>query len=206
MAKLAPSITPTEIVVRSEKIREGVGRLEALVSRVQAAAEIEQRDVVVRPGQIDAEAFLASLKDDYEGSSELELEFHCERANLYGARDLLHQAVASLVSNAVKYSPKPAEVTISVRRSELTGGAEIAVDDKGCGIPADEIERVFEPYYRARNTSGIRGLGLGLYLVAQAIGVSVTIADWPLERASASTFRLPRSEPDEPRQDPVHRG
>ena len=197
LAKLAPSITPQEIVVRSQKIREGVDRLEALVNRVQDAAEAEQEDVVVRPDRIETDAFLAGLKDDYEGIPDVRLELRCERAELFGDGDLLRQAVAGLLSNAVKYSSKPATVAVSVTRSERTGGAEIAVADRGCGIPADEIVRVFEPYYRGRNTSGIRGLGLGLYLVkriAEAHGGEVHIES-RLAAGTCVSLHLPDAAP-----------
>ena len=165
LSKLARTLTPKEIVTRSEKIRDAASRLDALVSRIQAASEVENADLVVSHEWIDTEAFLASIRGDYEGDPDVRLELKVNQTGLYGDYDLLRQAVSNLISNAVKYSPKPADIAITVARSTMTGGVEIAIADQGRGIPADELERVFEPYYRARNAAGVQGLGLGLHLV-----------------------------------------
>jgi signal transduction histidine kinase len=139
--------------------------LDALVSRIQAASEVDKADLVPSRERINTEAFFASMQRDYEGDPDVRLELKVDQTGLYGDYDLLRQAVSNLISNAVKYSPKPAYIAITVARSAITGGVEIAIADQGRGIPADELERVFEPYYRARNAAGVRGLGLGLHLV-----------------------------------------
>jgi signal transduction histidine kinase len=165
LTKLAPTLTPEGIVARSEKIRDAASRLDTLVSRIQAASEVDNADLVVSREWIDTEAFFASIRRDYEGDPDVRLELRVDQTELYGDCDWLRQAVSNLISNALKYSPKPAHIAITVARSAITGGMEIAIADKGRGIPADELERVLEPYYRARNAGGVRGLGLGLHLV-----------------------------------------
>jgi signal transduction histidine kinase len=165
LTKLAPTLTPEGIVTRSEKIRDAASRLDALVSRIQAASEVDKADLVPSREWINTEAFFASIQRDYEGDAGVRLELKFDQTGLYGDHDLLRQAVSNLISNAVKYSPKPTYIAITVARSAITGGVEIAIADQGRGIPADELERVFEPYYRARNAAGVRGLGLGLHLV-----------------------------------------
>ena len=77
----------------------------------------------------------------------------------------IERIVANLISNAVKYSPRGGEITIDLSQEERDGQAwaVLAVRDKGIGIPPAEIERVFEPYYRASNTAGtVSGSGIGL--------------------------------------------
>ncbi|PJI55934.1 hypothetical protein CTI14_00885 [Methylobacterium radiotolerans] len=69
----------------------------------------------------------------------------------------------------MKFSPPPALVTVSVARSERLDGTFIVVADCGPGIPKEEIDRVTEPYYRARNSGGIPGAGLGLHLVRRYV-------------------------------------
>jgi signal transduction histidine kinase len=135
--------------------------LDALVSRIQAASEVDKADLVPSRERINTEAFFASMQRDYEGDPDVRLELKVDQTGLYGDYDLLRQAVSNLISNAVKYSPKSAYIAITVARSAITGGVEIAIADQGRGIPAGELERVFEPYYRARNAAGVRGLGLG---------------------------------------------
>jgi len=77
----------------------------------------------------------------------------------------IERIVANLISNAVKYSPRGGEITIEVREEDRDHQewATLVVRDHGIGIPNDELERVFEPYYRASNIAGtVSGSGIGL--------------------------------------------
>ena len=166
LSRLASEITPQDIVARADKIRAGVARLDTLVSRVQAASEISEGALAVRPERIDAPAFVEALRAEHEGS-EIIVEARCEATVILADPDLLHRAVGNLIANAEKYSAPPARVTLAV--TEDASGIVIAVGDQGLGIPEDELGRVFEPYYRARNVAGIRGLGIGLHLVRHLV-------------------------------------
>ena len=79
-------------------------------------------------------------------------------------RDLLFDAMANLVDNAIKHGRAAGEVTVAVGRND--GGAMIAVADDGPGIPADEHLHVFRRFYRLERSRGTPGNGLGLSLVA----------------------------------------
>jgi signal transduction histidine kinase len=77
--------------------------------------------------------------------------------------------VTNLVNNAVKYSPDGGTVTLSTRSDG--GFALVSVTDTGLGIPADEIEHVFERFRRVRSgaAQSIPGTGLGLTIVKQIV-------------------------------------
>lgn len=77
---------------------------------------------------------------------------------------LLHELVANLVDNAIRYTPPGGR--IEVRAHRHAGGAEIVVTDNGPGIAADERERSFQRFYRTPGTGG-DGCGLGLAIVRQ---------------------------------------
>jgi signal transduction histidine kinase len=81
-----------------------------------------------------------------------------------GDRDLLFDAVANLVDNAIKHGREAGQVTVELNRSD--GGAVIAVADDGPGIPADERQHVFRRFYRLERSRRTPGNGLGLSLVA----------------------------------------
>jgi signal transduction histidine kinase len=73
----------------------------------------------------------------------------------------LERVLGNLLDNAVKYSPGGTEITLTVARSGAT--AVVAVRDRGVGIPAGDLPRVFERFYRGSNVAGrIGGTGLGL--------------------------------------------
>lgn len=79
------------------------------------------------------------------------------------------QALDNLMSNAVKYSPHEGEITIELRA--IDGRARLSVIDQGQGIPAHELDNIFEPFERAstRPTGGERSIGLGLAIVKRLV-------------------------------------
>ena len=81
-----------------------------------------------------------------------------------GDRDLLFDAIANLVDNAIKHGRAGGRVTVTCCNSE--GGAVIAVADNGPGIAADQHDRVFKRFYRLEQSRYTPGNGLGLSLVA----------------------------------------
>jgi two-component system sensor histidine kinase SenX3 len=117
--------------------------------------------------------------------------------HVLGDETLLITAVHNLVANAVQYSTPNGHVGIGVRSRD--GVVEISVTDQGVGIPDDEIDRVFERFYRgdparSRQTGG-SGTGLGLSIVkhiAENHGGEVRV--WSrLGRGSTFTIRLPET-------------
>ncbi|GFE56569.1 ATP-binding protein [Geobacter sp. AOG1] len=86
-----------------------------------------------------------------------------------GDRAQLYHVLTNLISNAIKYSPYGGTVTIGARLEE--GMVVVRVRDEGIGIPTEELERVFERFYRVDNTDrrSIGGTGLGLSLVREIV-------------------------------------
>ena len=84
-----------------------------------------------------------------------------------GDRDLLFEAVANLVDNAIKFTPKGGHVDISLLLRE--GKAVIQIKDTGPGISEIEREAVTKRFYRSDKSRGTEGLGLGLSLVAAIV-------------------------------------
>lgn len=79
-----------------------------------------------------------------------------------GDRARIAQIVGDLLTNALKYSAagSPIRVSLGVVRSE----ALVLVEDRGVGVPADEHQRIFEPYHRSSRTRDLPGTGLGLHI------------------------------------------
>ncbi len=84
-------------------------------------------------------------------------------------RERIVQLLTNLLGNALKFTPRGGSV--SVRLTETDSGATIEVRDSGAGIPADELPRVFERFYRGTNTGDARasGSGLGLAIVRSIV-------------------------------------
>jgi signal transduction histidine kinase len=91
----------------------------------------------------------------------LDLPDNAEMLTLKGNLNLLKLAITNIVNNACKYSDnRMVLVTLSVSPSEIN----ITVKDQGIGIPENELRHVFEPFFRASNTTNYSGYGVGLPL------------------------------------------
>ena len=89
---------------------------------------------------------------------------------VYADRDMISQVIVNLLSNAVKYTPSGGSVKIETEVDETVKIARLSVIDTGIGIPEDEIDHVFDKFYRvSTNNRQAKGTGLGLNLVKQII-------------------------------------
>lgn len=102
----------------------------------------------------------------------------------------LEQVLQNLLQNAMKYSPAGGHIAVQVeQRNQM---ASVAIRDQGMGIPAQALPRLFERFYRADqgHGGGIRGLGIGLYVVKEIItlhGGTITVAS---TEGIGSTFTI----------------
>jgi signal transduction histidine kinase len=92
----------------------------------------------------------------------------------------LGQMLDNLLSNAVKFTPAGGRVTVSV--STLGDIAHLEISDTGVGIPEDELDKLFERFYRASTATAIKGTGLGLSItkgIVEAHGGSIAVRSAP---------------------------
>jgi two-component system sensor histidine kinase SenX3 len=113
---------------------------------------------------------------------------------ILGNGDEIALALGNLVANAVTYSPEGSTVVVAARTNERM--VDLTITDQGIGIPASELDRIFERFYRvdpARHRS-TGGTGLGLSIVkhvAASHGGEVRV--WSVEgQGSTFTLSLPR--------------
>lgn len=85
-------------------------------------------------------------------------------------KDMISQVIVNLLSNAVKYTPPGGRVTVETEVDATADIVRVTVTDTGVGIPPDEVERVFDKFYRVgANKKQAKGTGLGLNLVKQIV-------------------------------------
>lgn len=159
---------------------DNVSRIFAALLRI-AEAEAGARRAAFAP--IDLVEVLADAADVYQAVAEerdQRLETTLPGAlRMVGDRDLILQAVANLLDNAVKFTPEGGVVRLAARRME-NGGVEIIVSDSGPGLEASDRGRAGERFFRADRSRHTPGSGLGLSLVravAQLHGGSLALAD-----------------------------
>jgi signal transduction histidine kinase len=112
---------------------------------------------------------------------------------IYGDRDLMIEAVANLLDNAIKFVPSGGAVRLSI--TGTSNGPIVRVEDNGPGIPANEREAVLTRFYRVDKSRHIKGHGLGLSIVLAI----VKLHDFDLSVGDASPgciFELRCYQPD----------
>jgi two-component system phosphate regulon sensor histidine kinase PhoR len=89
---------------------------------------------------------------------------------VYVDKDMISQVIVNLLSNAVKYTPEGGEVKVESEVDDTANLVRVSVTDTGVGIPEEEVEHVFEKFYRVEANKGqAKGTGLGLNLVKQIV-------------------------------------
>ena len=100
----------------------------------------------------------------------MDVDIHGQPVWVRGDEAQLYEAIANIISNAIKYTPEAGHLAVQLKaeRGEI---AMFNVQDSGYGIPEDRQERLFEPFYRAQaeGTEEIEGTGLGLHLVKNIV-------------------------------------
>jgi two-component system sensor histidine kinase SenX3 len=176
-------------------------RLARLVQQIIELSRLQGDDPLDEPLPVDVDDILKRAIDENStdaAASGIDLVRDGEEGLvLLGNREQVAVAVGNLVANAVAYSPAGSTVVVAAKGGEST--VDVTVTDQGIGIPAQEIDRIFERFYRvdpARHRS-TGGTGLGLSIVkhvAASHGGDVRV--WSVEgQGSTFTLTLPRKVP-----------
>lgn len=125
-----------------------------------------------------------------------------DKCSITGVEDLLRSAVENVVRNAVRFTPEGTAVEVALRKQNGSADnfAIISVRDRGHGVPAESLEKIFRPFYRtedARDRQSGGGTGLGLAITERAVrmhGGSIQAANAPDGGLSVEMrFHLPPS-------------
>jgi len=196
LMKMKESIMPAEIDERAGKIRAAVLRLTHLIDNLLNSARLIDggTELYFHPAEMDVTALLrevCQLHREMVPGVQLAERFAGTPMPMVGDAKLLFQVFSNLLSNAVKYSPGGG--TIDVEAEIVADDVVVTIADRGLGIPAGDLDRLFERYHRGSNVSGIVGTGVGLYLVKMAVdlhggGIEVMSREG---EGSRFTVRLP---------------
>ncbi len=186
------------------KIAVHVERLAHLVTDLLSLARIESQEAGLPRQPVDLRRLAAQAVRRHEEALRLgglEGRFLAGEGDLtvLGDPEAITQVLDNLLDNAIKYTPAPGAVRVSLARRGAE--AEIEVSDTGLGIPEDDLERIFERFYRVDKARSreIGGTGLGLSIVkhlVQAMQGSVSVAS-QLGQGSTFTVALPLVHPEE---------
>jgi signal transduction histidine kinase len=143
----------------------------SIVTALLRLAEIENSRRSAAFGSVALHEMLREVCDVYEPIAEdkqINLGVRIsDRLEVRGDRDLLFEAVANLVDNAIKFTPEGGDVEISLARGD--NETIVRVCDSGPGIGQQEIEAVLRRFYRSDKIRNTPGFGLGLNLVSAIV-------------------------------------
>jgi two-component system sensor histidine kinase CpxA len=152
------------------RIEQETERLEELISQLLSS----QAQELNLDSHIDLVALLHQLCKDanFEGQpSGKQVNFHSEleQAIIPSSGDLLHKSFENILRNALIHTPENSRVTMEI--TKIPEGYAIRIADEGPGVPADELERIFEQFYRVdtARTRDSGGYGLGLAIARRAV-------------------------------------
>lgn len=155
------------------KTRENSQRLTRLVGDLSDLSRIENKKLSLDLQPLELNSLIGSTLSDFSmGASEKEIDLKYEPSKeqviVWADSSRLHEILANLIDNALKYSPKGTVVGISFVKKE--GFAQVKVTDQGYGIPEEAKLHLFEKFYRVnRSSTESKGTGLGLFVTKELI-------------------------------------
>jgi signal transduction histidine kinase len=198
-----PNLTQDELSSRVQKIRNAGSRLTRLVESVLNAAKLDAGRIELNPENCDLINLVMDISErQSELNSHADIRFRVPDTpvQVYCDSMLIEQVVINLLSNAIKYSGETPVVEIKVWMEGAR--AFCSVRDWGIGIPADELPKIFDRFYRARTASGIAGTGIGLNFAQRIMhlhGGDIQVESFEAG-GSLFTFDLPLSNVDQAQQ------
>ena len=158
---------------RLETLNSEVQRLSRLVDALLKLSRLESRTKPIERKKVDLTEMLSAVVQTHQAyitDAGLHLEFEYDpHVYVFGDADLLRQATANLISNAVRYTPEGGTITIMARKGDLMG--QIIVKDTGIGLTPEEAKMVFQRFWRADSgrARSTGGLGVGLSVVKEIV-------------------------------------
>ncbi|MGN6417584.1 MAG: ATP-binding protein [Pseudobacter sp.] len=153
-----------------ERIISSVTMLTDILNDFLSVGKIEEGKIVVRPSTFNLQEVLHQIIGDISSllkPGQLIDYSHTGQEKVTSDLSLLRHVMINLIANAVKFSPE--HTRIKVNTETVAGHFIIEVHDQGIGIAQDDLEHLFERFYRGSNAVHIQGTGLGLHIVARYI-------------------------------------
>ncbi len=191
-AALGKTTEPTKVRKMLGMQGDALGHLSDLMNSLLDVTEMESGDVELDIQDIELDKILEKLEAEFRGKAEaknLDLTVDRSAGVVRTDSNLLTQALRSLLSNAIRYTD---DGTVAVKCQRNAEGVRITVRDSGIGIMRDQLEKIFDEFYRVNNDPAARNVGLGLGLtiverIATVLGIKLHVES---EFGQGSSFSL----------------
>ncbi|HEY3119099.1 MAG TPA: ATP-binding protein [Vicinamibacteria bacterium] len=196
---LQMSLDEEQRVRQLQVIRRSAERMNRLIQDLLDVARLHAGQKLILEAQpldlapVATEACESFQPQVQQKSQRLECRVANDLPAVRADRDRLLQVLSNLIGNAVKFTPEGGRIVVEA--TPVDGEMRLTVADSGPGIPPENLERVFDPYWQARTTARL-GAGLGLPIakgVVESHGGRIWVESRPGEGATF-TFTLPLAE------------
>jgi two-component system sensor histidine kinase CpxA len=155
------------------RIEREAAQLNDMIARILTLAKLESGSEVIEHERIDLNHLVEDVVEDANFEAQAKGKSvsisHADPCRVIGSDELLRSAFENVLRNAVRYTAEGTSVDVQLRSSN--GHAQIRVSDHGGGVPDEELDKLFRPFYRIgesrERTTG--GIGLGLAIAQRAI-------------------------------------
>ncbi|AMR30418.1 hypothetical protein A0256_02780 [Mucilaginibacter sp. PAMC 26640] len=173
-----------------EKVNSQVKKMSTMINGFLNVSRLESGKIFLNKEQFRLDELVEEMIADARLTfNSHQITFiHSEPVTLIADMDKIGSVISNLLSNAVKYSPRGKNISLECR---INGGdAMVSVKDEGMGIKPNDIDRIFERYYRvdSAHTQTVSGFGIGLYLCAEIVERHHGKIWVESEKAQGSTF------------------
>jgi DNA-binding response OmpR family regulator/anti-sigma regulatory factor (Ser/Thr protein kinase) len=173
--------------------RRNAGRVLDLINEILELAKAESGRVTLRARRLDLGQFVSSVARTFFPLAErkaiaFDVQASTEPVEVYADPEHLERVLSNLMSNAFKFTPDGGAVRVTV--SGDAGSARIVIRDSGPGISADEVNRIFERFHRAKSAGTQPGTGIGLALAKELVALHGGTIGVQSEEGFGSTFTV----------------
>lgn len=197
-ASLLGKYTTTEEQDKRErhvhKIKESVKHLNTILEEFLSLGKLNEGHIKAELREFDVKELITSVIDEMKDllTNGQALGFSYEGITLLNSdSQLLKNILINLISNAIKYSPEEAAITITAtfHNEQVT----IHVKDRGIGISKEDQEYLFTSFFRGKNVSNIKGTGLGLHIVKRYLDLlsGQIMLESELNKGTTVTITIP---------------
>ncbi|MHB1921817.1 MAG: ATP-binding protein [Chitinophagaceae bacterium] len=177
-----------------QRIKEAVKQLNDLLEDFLSVGKLEEGKIYLDLIAVDLPSFLTELQEEMDfllqEGQHLELTYSGEGTFITDKR-ILRNMLINLLTNAIKFSPSPARIWLTIQNRE--DGLTILVRDEGIGIAEEDQQHLFTSFFRGKNVTNIEGTGLGLNIVKRYVELcqgSITCQS-QLDSGTSFTIHLP---------------
>jgi PAS domain S-box-containing protein len=188
-------------LVRLKRIQAACNYMATLLNDILIFGKAEAGMLEFHPASLNLSSWCAVLLEDFRLSQEINGGYDNQvkldnqiqptsAAEVFMDERLLRHILINLLSNAVKYSPGGQPIDFVVSNVRDQNKIIFQIHDRGLGIPASDLARLFEPFHRAQNVKDLPGTGLGMSIVKKSVDMHGGEIQVETELGQGSTFTV----------------